>query len=83
MHRTALLARMTMTLGVMVLIALAFSVLALNDIAQGESDLNLEWAALRVTALLIVMFVGLSMATIRIALRKGAFDRMDHLSDGD
>lgn len=61
--------RMTFALGLMVLVAMAFSVPALSDIARGESDLDLEWAVVRVTALLMLMFIGSSFSIIRAIMR--------------
>jgi hypothetical protein len=58
------LARITIALGVLTLVALGFSFLALNDIAHGESDLSLEWGILQATTFLIVMFVALAVVTL-------------------
>ena len=70
MDRTQILARMTYGLGVLVLIAMALSVAALSDIGRGESDVSLEWTTLRITALLMLMFIGISFASLRSAMRK-------------
>lgn len=56
--------RMTVGLGVLSLLAIFISYLALADIAHGESDLSLEWKALRVAALLILMFTASTFATM-------------------
>ena len=60
--------RMTIALGILTLMGLLFSFLALIDIGHGEQDLTLEWAALRVTALIIVMFVFMTFTTLRRAV---------------
>lgn len=70
MDRIRGLVRTTFTAGILVLISLAFSAAALADISHGEPDLSLEWGMLRVSALLIVMYLGLSFATIRSLLKR-------------
>lgn len=55
---------MAMALGVLSLIAVLLSHLALTDIAHGESDLAWEWRILRVSALVILMFIGTSLAAL-------------------
>ena len=69
MQITRKYARMSITLGILTLIALCFSCLALTDIANKESDLALEWAVLRVTSLIILMFVALTVMTLRRVLQ--------------
>ncbi len=61
--------RMSMALGVLALLALAFSHLALTDIAHGESDVSLEWYILRASALVILMFIALTLVTLRRVLK--------------
>jgi hypothetical protein len=61
--------RMTIALGVLSLLALAFSHLALTDIAHGESDVSLEWHILRASALVILMFIALTLVTLRRVLK--------------
>jgi len=57
----------TLSLGALSLIAMAFSHLALTDIVHGEADVSLEWTILRVTALILLTFIGSSLFTfIRI-----------------
>lgn len=50
-------------LGVLSLIALAISHVALTDIVHGEPDPWQEWLALRLSAVVFVLFVGISLAT--------------------
>ncbi len=57
MTRILKYSRMTIALGVMTLVGLAICFHALADVSRGGEDLALEWTALRVTALLVVMFV--------------------------
>lgn len=63
------LIRMAMALGVLSLVAVLLSHLALTDIAHGESDLTWEWRILRVSALVIVMFIGMSLVTLGRVLK--------------
>ncbi len=56
--------RMTMALGVLSLLAVFFSHLALTDIAHGEGEVSLEWKILRVSALLIIMFIASALVTL-------------------
>ncbi len=57
----------TLSLGILSLIAMAFSHLALTDIAHGEADVSLGWTILRVTALILLTYIGSSLFTfIRI-----------------
>ena len=69
MEQTKKYARMSIALAVLTLAAMCFSYLALNDIAHRESDLAMEWAVLRVTALIILMFAALSIMTLRRVLQ--------------
>lgn len=59
-----------MTLGFLSLLALAFSHLALTDIAHGEADLSMEWGVLRASALVILMFIALTLVTLRHVLKQ-------------
>jgi hypothetical protein len=59
---------MTIAVGILTLVAMLFSFLALTDIAHGEKDQTLEWIALRVTGLIITMFVLLTFVTLRRAV---------------
>ena len=62
-------ARMALGLGVLSLFAIGASVFALDDIARGETDLTIEWAVLRVSALIVLMFIALSFVTLTRVLR--------------
>jgi hypothetical protein len=64
MHNLSVRIRMTMGLGVLSLLALFLSHLALTDIAHGESEVSLEWRILRVSALLILMFIASALVTL-------------------
>jgi len=54
----------TLSLGILSLIAMAFSHLALTDIVHGEADVSLEWAILRITALVLLGFIGSTFFTL-------------------
>jgi len=54
----------TLSLGILSLIAMAFSHLALTDIVHGETDVSLEWSILRVTGLVLLAFIGSSLFTL-------------------
>jgi hypothetical protein len=54
----------TLSLGILSLIGMAFSHLALTDIVHGEADVSLEWTILRVTALVLLAFIGSSFFTL-------------------
>jgi len=56
--------RMCITLGVLGLIGIAFSFLALLDIAHGEPDTRLEWAVVRGTTALLVIFIAQTIVTL-------------------
>jgi hypothetical protein len=55
---------MSIALGVLALIGIVFSWLALLDIAHGEPDVNLEWAVVRGTAAVLLMFIAQSIVTL-------------------
>ena len=61
--------RMAMALGVLSLVAVVLSHLALTDIAHGESDVAWEWRILRVSALVLLMFIGMSVVTFGRVLK--------------
>lgn len=54
----------TLSLGILSLIAMALSHLALTDIAHGEAEVSVEWTILRVTALVLLAFIGSSFFTL-------------------
>jgi uncharacterized membrane protein len=65
MDKLKSLKRMSFGLGIIVLIGLFSSVLALLDIYQNnEPDLYLEWNIIRVTFLFTLMYVVVSLITI-------------------
>ncbi len=65
MSKSNALVRMSLTLGLITLVSLILSVLALSDIYQNiEPDLSLEWKVLRVSFLLVLMFIALASVTI-------------------
>ena len=55
---------MSLALGLLAILAIGAANMALIDIAHGEGDLSLEWAIVRVAALLILMFIALALATL-------------------
>jgi len=57
-------------LGVASLVAVFVSLLALTDITHGESDLRLEWIALRICFAMIFIFQVFALATFRRMLRR-------------
>jgi len=63
------LIRMSIGLGLLSLAALGVSVLALTDIAHGESDLSLEWRFLNVAGVVILMYVALGVVTLLRVLK--------------
>jgi hypothetical protein len=58
-------------LGVVSLAAVFISHLALTDIYHGESDLRLEWMALRICFAMIFIFQVFALATFWKMIRKG------------
>jgi hypothetical protein len=59
----------TMALGVLSLLAGLFSHLALTDIYHGEADVSLEWRIVQVSALVILVFIGMTLFTLTRAWR--------------
>ena len=59
----------TMTLGALSLVAGRFTHLALMDIYHGETDVTLEWNIVRVSALVLLAFIGMTLVTLGRALR--------------
>lgn len=59
----------SIALGVLSLIALVVSHLALTDIAGGEGDVSLEWSVLRVCFALVLFFIAAAILTLRRALK--------------
>lgn len=60
---------LTRVLAVLCLIAGLFSHLALTDIAHGELDVSEEWLILRITAVLIGLFIISTLITLRLCTR--------------
>ena len=69
MMNLARIIRMSIALGIVSLVSLAVGYLALNDIAHGEGDLHMEWMALRVCAVVVVMFHALAIVCLYKALK--------------
>jgi len=57
-------------LGIASLVAIFVSLLALTDIYHGESDLRLEWMALRISFAVIFIFQVFAMATFLRMIKK-------------
>ncbi len=70
MNTSKILIRISLTLGVITLIGLLFSAMALTDIYHNnEPNLNLEWNIVRISFLFTLMFVAMSLTTI-LRIRK-------------
>jgi uncharacterized membrane protein len=63
-------ARLTFRLGILSLVAVVLSHLALTDIRHGEQDLTLEWRALQAAFATIIVFQVSALATLRRVLRE-------------
>ena len=61
--------RIVMGLGILSLITGFFSHLALTDIYHGDTNVVLEWKVVQVTALIILLFIGSSLFTLRRTLK--------------
>ncbi|MBI4558371.1 MAG: hypothetical protein HY706_12390 [Candidatus Hydrogenedentes bacterium] len=61
--------KLTMALGALSLLAGLMAHLALTDIYHGEADVTLEWNIVRVCALVLLFFIGMTLFTLRRALR--------------
>ena len=62
--------RVTIVLGMLSLLAVLITHLALTDIYHGEADVTLEWNAVRICALVLLVFIGMALFTLRRALRE-------------
>ena len=62
--------RVTIALGVLSLLAVLITHLALTDIYHGEADVTLEWNTVRICALVLLVFIGMALFTLRRALRE-------------
>ena len=58
----------TMVLGILALLAGILGHLALTDIYHAETDLSLEWNVLRACAVVILIFIGSSLFTLKRVL---------------
>ncbi len=63
-------AAISAALGIVSVVGLLVSLLALTDIAHGEPDVTLEWWVVRVAYLLIVLFQAAALVTLRQILRR-------------
>ena len=63
------LIQFTMALGIIALLAGILGHLALTDIYHAETDLSLEWNVLRACAVIILVFIGFSLFTLKRALK--------------
>ena len=62
---------MSLVLGLLSIVAIGVSHLALTDIWHGEADLRMEWNMLRAAALCILVFHVWALITLWRVLRKG------------
>lgn len=62
--------RVAIVLGALSLLAVVLTHLALTDIYHGEADVTLEWNIVRICALVLLVFIGLALFTLRLALRE-------------
>jgi hypothetical protein len=62
--------RVTIVLGALSLLAVVIAHLALTDIYHGEVDVTLEWSIVRICALVLLVFIGMALFTLRRALRE-------------
>lgn len=62
--------QLTMALGVLSLFAGVMGHLALTDIYHGNGDLSLEWNVLRACAVVLVVFIGSTLFTLRQVLKR-------------
>jgi len=56
-------------LGIAAAVALVLSMLALQDIWRGESDLRLEFWIVRISTVVIALFIGVALRTLAILRR--------------
>jgi hypothetical protein len=61
--------RVTVMLAVLSVISLIFDHLALTDISHGGEDLSLEWNFLRFSAVILIVFILVSIFTLRLVYR--------------
>ncbi len=70
MNRVRKSATISLMLGVMSVLAIGISHLALTDIWHGESAVSLEWNVLRFAAMVIIVFHVFTLATLWQVLRR-------------
>lgn len=63
---------MSFALGLLSLLAVLASHLALTDIYHGEADLNLEWRVLRASFVVVLMFQVFALVTLAKVSRGAA-----------
>jgi len=61
--------KLTLALGAISLLAGLATHLALTDIYHGEADVTLEWNIVRVSALVLTAFIGMTLFTLGRALK--------------
>ena len=61
--------KITLFLSGISLIAILFSHFALIDIAHGEGNVSLEWTIVRITAVILLSFITLTIITLRQVLK--------------
>jgi len=69
--------KLTMALGIILLLAIPFCLLALTDISHGESDVSLEWNVVRVSAAVFIFFIGSTLFTLRRVLAQLTLTEQD------
>ena len=62
--------KVTIVLGLLSLLAGLITHLALTDIYHGEADVTLEWSMIRICALVLLVFIGMTLFTLRRVLRE-------------
>ncbi len=60
--------KLTMALGIVSLLTIPFCHLALTDISHAESDVSLEWNILRTSAVVFIVFISLTLFTLKKVL---------------
>lgn len=65
MNKLKMYSKITLFLAGFSLVAFLFCHLALTDINHGETDLSLEWAVLRIAAIIFIAFIISTVLTIR------------------
>lgn len=63
------LPRITFFWGLFSLVAIGFAHLALTDIYHASSGVKLEWSIVQIAALIVLVFIGLSLVSLRRLLK--------------